>query len=207
MSESVIQSVKNNEDKRNTYRYQLGRYQKARRYGFHFEAMLIVYSLLEDRLKSFLYYCGLFENRNTLKLSKRTREDILAIVYEDDVPVRIPSLNMITTKIEYVKKVVLWSNNINGSKIENNKYLLSLKSQTEYIDADALLTVLSELEVWLKYRNEIIHASMNKNLDKLYENIAFETEKAMDIARFIDSQVSIIKKKGSVRKDMKMQNN
>lgn len=169
--------------------------------------MLIVYSLLEDRLKSFLYYCGLFENRNTLRLSKKTREDILTIVYEDDVPTRIPSLNMITTKIEYVKKVVLWTNNINGSEIENNKYLLSLKSQTEYVDADALLTVLSELEAWLKYRNEIMHASMNKNLNKLYENIAVETEKAMDIARVIDSQVSIIKKKGSVRKDMKMQKN
>ena len=53
---------------------------------------------------------------------------------------------------------------------------------------------------WLAYRNEIIHASMNKNIEALYEDLEEQAEKGMELARFIDSQVRVLKTKGKVRK-------
>ena len=61
MGERLIKPVQNNKEKQETYRYHLGRYNCAMRNGFFFEALIIVYALLEDRLIAFLYYCGIFQ--------------------------------------------------------------------------------------------------------------------------------------------------
>lgn len=46
--EKMIDAVKNNAEKQVTYREQLGKYKRALNNEFYFEAMLIVYALLED---------------------------------------------------------------------------------------------------------------------------------------------------------------
>ena len=51
-----IKPVADTMDKQNTYREWIGKYNKAIRYEFYYEAILIDYALLEDRLRSFLYY-------------------------------------------------------------------------------------------------------------------------------------------------------
>ena len=56
MNERQIKQVEDNKEKQQTYSKQLGRYKLAIRNEFYFEAMLIVYAMLEDRLLSFLYY-------------------------------------------------------------------------------------------------------------------------------------------------------
>lgn len=48
-----IASVDNNYDKQMTYREQLGKYKVAMEHAFYFEALLIVYAMMEDRLRSF----------------------------------------------------------------------------------------------------------------------------------------------------------
>lgn len=210
MSVKLIKEVENKKEKENTYRNQLGRYKFAMRQGFYFEAMMIVYSLLEDRMISFLYYCGIFKSRNSLKLNNKIRQEVTKIVYKDKVPKKIIFRN-ITTKLLFSKEIVLWSQNITGDEIKDSKYLMALKNQIEDVDADGLIAVIDSLENqengWLKYRNEIIHASMNKNLDSLYEKIEKQTIEGMEYARFIDSQVKVIKKNNKVRKALKLQNN
>jgi hypothetical protein len=81
-----------------------------------------------------------------------------------------------------------------------------LKSLLERIDIGGMLDVLKSLEPWLDYRNEIIHASMNKNIDSLYEQLGAKVEEGMEYARFIDEQVRILKRDNRVRKKMNMGN-
>ena len=65
---------------------------------------------------------------------------------------------------------------------------------------------MESVEPWLKYRNEIIHASMNKNIDSLYGQLGEWVEEGMEYAKFIDRQVSILKKDNRVRKKMNLGN-
>ena len=60
-----------------------------------------------------------------------------------------------------------------------------------------------------KDRQNIYHfqLSMNKNIEALYEDLKNHVEKGMEIARFIDSQVRILRNKGKVRKSLGLQNN
>ncbi len=186
MANIQIRQAKNNTDRQNTYKQQLGRYTKAMKYGFYFEAMLIAYSMLEDRLKSFLYYCGFFDNRNTLKISKKIKVDIKVILFDDE-PSKWPSLNNISTKIAYIKALLIWANTVQGETIQDNAIYCNLKGTLESVDIGAMLVSLDSLTEWIKYRNEIMHASMNKNVDSLYENLNVKVADAMEIARFIDS--------------------
>ena len=59
----------------------------------------------------------------------------------------------------------------------------------------------------LEDRNEIIHSSMNKNIESLYDDLDVQVEKGMEYARYIDSQVKLMKKSNRVRKKLKLQNN
>jgi hypothetical protein len=58
MSEKLIRQANNNNERQETYQYQLGRYKLAMKNEFYFEGLIIVYAMLEDRMRSFLYYCG-----------------------------------------------------------------------------------------------------------------------------------------------------
>ena len=205
MKKRQIKPVENNKEKQRTYARQLGRYKLALKNEFYFEAMLIVYAMLEDRMLSFLYYTGAIENRSTIKISKKTRKylkDMVAPFKKNENKVTLGTKN-ITGKMKIIKAMLVWA-----SKIENTeeKYLVLLKSLLEGIDIGGTLDVLKSLEPWLDYRNEIIHASMNKNIDSLYEQLGAKVEEGMEYARFIDEQVRILKRDNRVRKKMNMGN-
>ena len=52
-----------------------------------------------------------------------------------------------------------------------------------------------------------MHAAMNKNIVALFENLPEKIVQGMKYARYIDSQVKILKKNNRIRKAMKLQNN
>lgn len=56
MPERKIRPVTDGVDKEATYKTQIERYDKAVKNGFYFEAMLIVYAIMEDRLRAWLFY-------------------------------------------------------------------------------------------------------------------------------------------------------
>lgn len=203
MNESIIKQASNNKERQNTYRYQLGRYNRAFRAGFYFEAMMIVYSMLEDRLKSMLYYCGVLRDRNTLKVNKKIRIDILDIYSQYDANSKI-YLSKIGGKIDLLKAIMNWSVEVNSSDIQGNTFLLALKALMTDIDVGGLLDTFEQMDSWLKYRNEVMHAAMNKNVEALYEDLNIRVEEGMECARFIDSQVKLMKKTNRVRKIFKI---
>lgn len=69
-----------------------------------------------------------------------------------------------------------------------------LKSKAECVDIEAALSTLDKLNIWCKYRNEIIHSVMTKNIDALYENLSELAQDGMEYARFLDAQVKCVKR-------------
>ena len=68
MNERKIGVVIDNMDKCYTYAQHKGRYSQAMKYEFYFEALMIDYALMEDRLKSFLYHAGVLQLRTSFKI-------------------------------------------------------------------------------------------------------------------------------------------
>lgn len=80
MSGRIIKPVTDRMDKQRTYREHKGRYKRAMENGFHFEALLIDYALLEDRLRSMIYHMGFLTDRTTLKIWKKKAACLREIV-------------------------------------------------------------------------------------------------------------------------------
>ncbi len=206
MSQPMINQVKNNNDKRETYAYLLGKYKKALREQFYFEALMIVYAMQEDRLRSMLYYLGTFDNRNTIMVSGKVKGDLKKLLKDRYGENAKLSMTTITGKMRLIQAVISWSEHANENDNEYSIYLKTLKRLMESVDVDCVTGTLNEIEQWLHFRNEVIHASMNKNLEALFEGIDERIELGMRLARDLDGYIKEIKKDNSVRKKLKMGN-
>ncbi|WP_155242793.1 hypothetical protein [Butyrivibrio fibrisolvens] len=202
----MINQVKNNNDKRETYAYLLGKYKKALREQFYFEALMIVYAMQEDRLRSMLYYLGTFDNRNTIMVSGKVKGDLKKLLKDRYGENAKLSMTTITGKMRLIQAVISWSEHANENDNEYSIYLKTLKRLMESVDVDCVTGTLNEIEQWLHFRNEVIHASMNKNLEALFEGIDERIELGMRLARDLDGYIKEIKKDNSVRKKLKMGN-
>lgn len=60
--EIIISTAKTNTDKYNTYTFMITRHKEAVKHGFCFEALLIDYAILEDRLVAFLWAAGVMND-------------------------------------------------------------------------------------------------------------------------------------------------
>ena len=206
MTDVLISQVKDNMDKRKTYAILLEKYKKALNEQFYFEALIITYAMQEDRLRSMLYYIGTFDNRKSTKVSGKTKKDLKMLLQNMYGEKARFDLNKITGKMKLIKAVIAWTESANENECEYSLYLRNLKYLMESVDVDGVLRTFKEIEEWLEYRNEIIHASMNKNIDALYEEIAEKIELGMQYARDLNSYVRVMKKDNSLRKYLKMGN-
>ena len=203
MSKRLIEPVKSNTEKALTYRQMKGRYSKAMREGFYFEAVAIDYAMIEDRLRSFIYHAGGLNTRNSLKLDNSVSKKFLISLYNDYTGKKWQGLNVgnISTKYNLIRAVIGWVTNTEGAA---GKYQIKLKYACESLDAEDVLNCFDELEEWCKYRNEIIHALMNKNLSSLYKELADKAEDGMKLANRIDSYVRTVKTGHVIRKSINL---
>ncbi len=203
MEERLIKPVENNKDKQMTYSQLLGRYKAALRGKFYFEALLIEYSMIEDRLTSFLYHLGVMPNRLTLKVSaSKTKNQIREIVFGYEKDLTKIKLSDISGKIKVISSLFKWVSET--TEVPDDKYLKVLKKQCESLDIGGILDVFDKLLVWCRYRNEIIHSALNKNITGIYTELEDRVLEGMEYARFIDSQVAIIKKGNVIRRSMNL---
>ena len=199
-----IKPISTNIEKQNTYRVMKGRLSVAIREKFYFEAMLIEYALMEDRLRSFLLYMGVMENRTSTEIYKGVSDDILAIVNNKKYSKEKASLKIsnISNKIEIIRCTAKWS--AYAVHTDDTPYLAALNKNYQNIDIQALLDLLAELEGWKKYRNEVIHGLMNKNLDSLDENLKNKVLGGKSIAEQLVTQVKAFKKGNYSRRFLKL---
>lgn len=203
--EKQIAAVKDNTEKQEAYRKQLGRYRRALNNEFYFEAMLIVYAMIEDRLRSFLYYIGALRKADDPKLNVKQTKAILRRLYfgsDEDAFGQKMDLGQISTKEKLIRNTLTWALEYEG--IPEETYLAVLKSEYEGLDIGGLLTTLDQIDIWREYRNEIIHGLLNKNMTSVDAELKSKVEAGMEYARFIDSQVKALKKKNVIRNKMKI---
>lgn len=199
--ERKIYIVTDNNDKRSTYARQKVRYKRAVKGGFYFEALLIDYALMEDRLKSFLYHAGVVLTMDSKRVDckKEIKAYIKDIYYafsnEKD---KLPSLNSISGKMDMIRALFNWSTTVTEIP-DGSPYLIALKSQCESVDIGYMLEVLEKIDDWRDYRNEVIHSLMQKNTDALNAEIKSRAEEGMDLANALDSFVKDMKKGNKVR--------
>ena len=204
--ERKIAVVKDNSDKQVTYREQLGKYKRALNNEFYFEALLIVYAVLEDRMRSFLYYIGAVRRADSTKLNVSRTKSILRRLYfgsDEEAEGKRIDLTQISAKQQLIASTITWTLEYEG--VPEESYLAILKDQYEScLNMDSFLSTLDEINDWRDYRNEIIHGLLNKNVESINAELKEQVEKGMGYARFVDSQVKALKRKDLIRKTMKI---
>ena len=204
--ERKIKPVTDNLDKQRTYREHKGRYKRAMENEFFFEALLIDYALLEDRLRSMIYHMGFLKDRTAYKVWKKKSLCLQEIIscYKSESENCQLGISNISGKAKIVRCVLEWAAYTEGG-YQQDKHLSALKSQCEGLDIGGLLSALDELQDWCAYRNEVIHGLMNKNLDSLSMELKAHAEKGMQLANFFDSQEKLLKRGNKIRKSANLQ--
>ena len=173
---------------------------------FYFEAMLIVYAMMEDRMRSFLYHIGAFRQPDARQLNvSKTKGDLRRLYFGSDEAAENKKLTFdnISCKEKMIRATLNWA--ISSDSLVSDTYLDVLRSEYQKcLDMDGFLNTLDRIDQWLKYRNEVIHGLFNKNAACLNESIREEVEAGMRYARFIDSQVKALKKKDAIRTKMRI---
>lgn len=199
-----IAPVANNQDKYLTYRQWCGRHAKAMREGFYFEALLIDYALMEDALRSYLYHIGVIAERDSKRACKKANP--LRGLIETYLPKEKTGLGIgtISGKMKIVRATLLW--HLDDTKaLPDDLYLKALKAQySERVDATEFLDLLKRVDTWRDYRNEIMHALMNKNLVAIDEHLAEKCEEGMALARELQAQVKRVKYGNRIRRSVKL---
>lgn len=207
MNKHEIAPVKDNYEKQLTYSKLLARYNTAMKHQFYFEAMMIDYAMLEDRLLSFLYHAGVIAKRSSVKVtkSKKVRPYLNYLNARYNGEDKSFVVGKISGKINLIETILDWV--VNGiGVVEDSVYLKTLKCQCESLDLGLLKECLEEITCWTKYRNEVMHAALNKNIDSLYAEIAQEAYRGMNLARNIDGQVRLLKKGNHIRRKLNLGN-
>lgn len=193
-----ISPVNTREEKRLTYRAMLQRYKTAITHEFYLEAILIDYACLEDRLRYLLYYIGVIRSESDYKITgaQSTRikayRDILRTYTVSDANMSISS---ISGKRNIVRSVFLMLLDENP-RIDLSGITRLLRKQMGDPDrAKQVLGLLDRIENWCKYRNEVIHSLMNKNLDSLNQHLSEKAKEGHELFRELDKHVSWLKRK------------
>jgi hypothetical protein len=201
MEKHVIAPVSDNNDKQRTYRSNISRYNAAMKHEFYFEAMLIDYAIIEDRLSSILFHMGALANRTDSKICTKVRKQLKAIVGREQKEEVKLVVKKISGKAGIVGAVARWAAET-AHQPEQDKYLQILKEQ--FLAVEGMSSALADLGKWCGYRNEIIHGLMNKNLESLNTELARRCDEGFRLARYFDAQVRVIKKGNRIRKCLKL---
>lgn len=207
MEERKITPIANNMEKWDTYRKILARYKLAVNQHFYFEAVMISYAMLEDRLIAFLYHSGAIANRDVKPQvgSGTTKGYIKEMVEAQSCKSKKVSLGItnISGKIKVTKAMLSYAEK--GVKA-NNRYCDTLLSvYSEKINIAEFKEKLSEIIEWCKYRNELVHAMLNKNVLSMDEELSCHAQKGLEYARYIDACVDSIKYGNKIRKAANLQ--
>ena len=201
MVQPMIPCVAGNGDKQRTYRENIRRFNTAMQQEFYFEALLIDYAILEDRLSSLLYHIGALDGRTDRKICKKVKNQLRTLVGRYEKGEIKLTVTTISGKERILRAVSRWAQETAGA-CETDKYLAVLKEQ--FLAAEAFDSVLDDVDGWRSYRNEIIHGLMNKNVDALRDDLPRRCLQGMQLARALDSRIRMIKKGNRIRRNLKL---
>ena len=207
MSNRKIAPVSDNNDKFLTYTELTRKYNIAMENDFYFEAMFIVYAMMEDRLRSYLYYLGCFTSKNSHKFDNSDVQIIMGRLARKYLPKKERDnldISGISGKRNVIATTLKWA--MTGYEDCDVEYLAVINAVYEdKLDISECLDMLKKSAEWCEYRNELIHAMMNKNIESLYSELSDKAVEGMKIARYFDdSMVKKLKKKNEIRKAIRL---
>lgn len=198
MKDKRLTQYKDGKGKKKAHAYLNRRYKKAIENGFNFEAMMISYNLVEDRLVAFLHYAGVV-NRDAEKLTiaKKIRPLIRRVLNKNE-KFRI-NVSNIGVKLDIIEAL---------TKMEccGDTYLTAVKEQLrKTVPIDQLFDVVNQCKKWKDTRNTYVHGLANKNPDEVEQYAKEVAEKGHEISREIDRLVDRFKANNNIRKKFNLQ--
>ena len=196
-----IHQVQNRMEKHLTYQEQMKRYNTAIAHQFWFEAIMIDYACLEDRLRYMLYHLGVLNTETDEKIEKNKRtlcfRDALREYYGPQAGLRINSISEKSKIIESIFRMAL-----KNEKTEESDplRLLLWKSLHDEEQAQDILHLLDDIREWCKYRNEIVHSLMSKDVGSLYIELEQQALEGHRLFRELDKHVQKVKRKNLRKK-------
>ena len=202
MKEVKITAAANGEEKRNSYAIAKVNYKRAISGGFYGEALLIDYAIIEDRLKSLLYYSGAMIEKNDPKVEIDNPDFISAysLTTDDDESgnsTDVISVRDISKKIIIIECMLKKLEKYSG---DDEYYLLMKRAMGSDEIIKTFRTKISKLKKeWLPCRNEIIHGLVNKNVGDLYEKYQNICDRGMEYADYFDNRIRAFKDHANIR--------
>ena len=182
MGQPAIKPVESNMSKGKTYTYLMSNYKSAMENGYYGEAELIIYAFIEDRLRAFLYYSDAVNSRN----SQNINENMVSIYGAET------SIKNITDKINVIKTALDAGH---MDEFKSNKYAQHLKRIYKIsINTAEFKRELNKIRKWCAYRNELVHAMFNKDIEALRSGYKEHVEEGYRLGRYIDAQVQTLKR-------------
>lgn len=163
---TALKPVIDNMDKNYTYRTLIEQLDKSIEAGFYFESLFLEFAMMEDRLRSILYYSKVIKKKDSeVPNHPETKEEIKNIFFSETThhpETHKFDFKSIAEKREMVEVLIKWSNKDIESQ---NQIQEDLKMQ--YQDLEMYLPVLDAMKDWCAYRNKLIHAIFDKNIESI----------------------------------------
>ena len=199
MEQSEENKVHSGQEKYLTYQFMMKRHKLAMKNQFYFEAVLIDYAMLEDRLLSFLWACGAVNAVDSKRIglgSKHNKHMLMEIYTAFSKNTNPPQLKKISMKIEVCRALLDFARQeYHGEE----RYLKALHAGLCELDIENLQTTLKQIEEWKDYRNALIHALMNHKVEVFSENLEEFAQNGLDYVRVIDRASQKLKRRKSIR--------
>ena len=203
MQKRRVLPVQNNKEKQITYATYKEQLTKAIKYEFYLEAMMIEYGIMEDRMRSFIYHIGGLPSRTSTKVGKRKTKGCLKKIvsdYRTSEEKDNLGITNISGKEKIIRCVLRWASDENKQPV-SDKYLIALERQlNERINTTELLALLDKIDDWCAFRNEVVHALLNKNTTSIKSQIAGEVQKGKRLAEELSGFEAKIKYGNRIRR-------
>lgn len=151
-----------NIDKYITYRYSFAKLKKAITNEFYFEAILIEYAIIEDRINSIFRRIGFLNESGNLPEGK---SKILKRIFQTQT-LRWTDISI---KLKFVNALIT-SESINIPNQEDKLYISELSITIKPISGE-LTELISQLKPWLTKRNKYVHALMEYKTTTIEEEL------------------------------------
>ena len=207
-----METIKNNMDKYQAYKTQIAKYNRAieDKYnraieeGFYYEATLISYAIMEDRMLAFLDKIGFVNITTTpkkveLSTTEAVRPFLRSLVGEKNIDVRNISAkrrliaSIITMRYEEAEQYE--KDYAAKQKTSNmNGYLQELYMDIDEsgIDREETLEILTKIADWCDRRNSLIHSMLNiKTGDTFDDEVETLAKESVILWRFLDNKLVV----------------
>lgn len=198
MKEEELLRYRDGKGKQRSHTYLYGKYNRAIKNGFYFEAMMISYNLVEDRLIAMLHYAGVISrDADKLAVTKRAKPAVRHLLNKG-------SNSYINVKNISVKLAILKA--VAQSSQDEDPYIIAVKEQIDNtVTAEVLIDLADRCTKWKEFRNKFVHGLANKNPDDVENHAQEVAETGYKLARELDNAVGKFSKRNRIRKIFRIQ--